>query len=55
MEQKIIRTHDGMNYSNLGTINSYLEQGWRVVHISNIGTSLEYVIEKVIDKENIPK
>lgn len=46
MVQRIVRTHCSEAYSNIRTVNSYLENGWTVLMVNKIGDYLEYVLQK---------
>ncbi len=46
MKQTVIRTNRDFNYSNLGNLEKLLADGWVVVFVNPIGSSLEYILQK---------
>lgn len=47
MEQTALRTYRTNSYSNLSSLNKYLDEGWIVKHITPIDKDcLEYILEK---------
>jgi hypothetical protein len=60
MKQRIIRTYKGSDSSNVRTVNEYLNEGWKVIIVTPIGDSLEYVLQidgnfKKCDSQSISK
>lgn len=46
MKQKALRTYLNSSYSNISSLNKYLDEGWYVKLVTPIGDYLEYILEK---------